>query len=202
MIILVVNCGSSSVKDELLDTEKTGSLASGEIEAIGCQGTILVHNQRGKKIKVPIVAKDHTEAINEILEVLTAPEDGIMKNKDEIAAVGHRIVHGGAYFKEPALVNEDVKKKLEDCMEIAPLHTPHHLKGIVAIETLIPGAPQVLVFDTAFHQTMPETAHMYALPYKYYEKHNIRKYGFHGISHQYIKEQIEEISKKPAKKLK
>jgi len=202
MKILVLNCGSSSVKYELLKAEDNSILDQGEIEAIGCEGTILVHCQQKQKIKIPIVAKDHTAAINEILKILTLAETGIIKNTKEIDAVGHRIVHGGAYFKEPALVNEDVKKKLEDCFDIAPLHTPHHLKGILAIETLIPEVPQVLVFDTAFHQTLPEQAFLYALPYRFYEKYNIRKYGFHGISHQYIAEQVAEISKKPAEKLK
>ncbi len=202
MKILVLNCGSSSVKYELLEAEDNAILARGEIEAIGSEGTILVYYKGDEKTKFPIIAKDHTTAINEILKVLTSPESGTIKDKNEIAAVGHRIVHGGAYFKEPALVDEDVKKKLDDCIDIAPLHTPHHIKGILAMEALIPEIPQVLVFDTAFHQTMPETAFMYALPYRFYEKYNIRKYGFHGISHQYIAEQVAEISKKPAEKLK
>ncbi|OQA92705.1 MAG: Acetate kinase [Elusimicrobia bacterium ADurb.Bin231] len=200
--ILVLNCGSSSVKYELCSVSGETCLAKGEIEAVGCEGTILVHSHADKKIKVPISARDHTEAINEVVNILISSETGIIKNKSEINAVGHRIVHGGAYFKEPAIVTEEVKKKLEDCFELAPLHTPHHLKGIMAIESILPNIPQILVFDTAFHQTIPNYAHIYGLPYRFYEKYNIRKYGFHGISHQYVTEKLSQTVGVPITDLK
>jgi acetate kinase len=202
MKILVLNSGSSSVKYELLNIDNESVLAIGQIEAIGTDGTILEHSHENKKIKIPIVAKDHTAAINEILKILTSQENKIIQDKKEISAVGHRIVHGGEYFTEPVIVNDDVKKKLEKCYDIAPLHTPHHVKGILAIETLIPDVPQVLVFDTAFHQTIPEHAHLYALPYRFYQQYKIRKYGFHGISNQYITERISQIVKIPVEKIK
>ncbi|MBI5574554.1 MAG: acetate kinase [Elusimicrobia bacterium] len=202
MKILVLNSGSSSVKYELCNIENETCLAEGQIEAIGTEGAILEHSQDGKKTKNPILAKDHTEAISKILKILTSPETGIIKNKNEIAAVGHRIVHGGEYFTESAIVNENVKKKLEECYDIAPLHNPHNVKGILAIETLIPSVPQVVVFDTAFHKTIPEYAFLYALPYKIYQQYSIRKYGFHGISNQYITERLSEVTKIPATKLK
>lgn len=205
MKILVLNSGSSSVKYELCNIDDETCLAQGQIESIGIEGTILSHSQKNNpadRIKIPIVAKDHTEAINEILKILTSPENGIIKNKNEIVAVGHRIVHGGEYFTEPSIVDETVKKKLEECYDIAPLHNPHNVKGILAIEKLIPSVPQVVVFDTAFHQTIPEYAYMYALPYRFYQQFGIRKYGFHGISNQYITERLSEITKIPTTKLK
>ena len=202
MKILVLNSGSSSVKYELFDIQSEIGLAEGQIEAIGTDTTFLSHSQGEKKTKIPIVAKDHTTAINEVLKILTSSENGIIKNKNEITAVGHRIVHGGEFFTEPVIVTDDVKRDLEKCYDIAPLHTPHHVKGILAIETLIPKVPQVLVFDTAFHKTIPEYAYLYALPYKYYQNFGIRKYGFHGISNQYIVERLSQIVKTPAEKLK
>ncbi|HAX61898.1 MAG TPA: acetate kinase [Elusimicrobia bacterium] len=202
MKILVLNSGSSSVKYELCNIENETCLAEGQIEAIGTEGTILEHSQDGKKTKHPLVAKDHTEALNEILKILTSPETGIIKTKNEIAAVGHRIVHGGEYFTEPVIVDETVKKKLVECYDIAPLHNPHNVKGLEAIETLLPGIPQVVVFDTAFHQTIPEYAYLYALPYRVYQQFGIRKYGFHGISNQYVAERLAKIVNIPIKKLK
>ena len=175
MKILVLNSGSSSVKYELCDIDNEVSLAQGQIESIGIEGTFLEQSQKNNHangIKIPIVAKDHTAAINEILKILTAPENGILKDKNEIEAVGHRIVHGGEYFTEPSIVDENVKKKLEECYDIAPLHNPHNVKGILAIEKLIHSVPQVVVFDTAFHQTIPEYAYMYALPYRFYQQFN------------------------------
>ena len=205
MKILVLNSGSSSVKYELCDIEnETCIVAYGQIEAIGIEGTILSHSQKNNpaKIKIPIVAKDHTEAINEILKILTSPENGIIKNKNEIEAVGHRIVHGGEYFTQPVIIDETVKKNLEKCYDIAPLHNPHSVKGILAIEELLPKVPQVAVFDTAFHQTIPQFAYLYALPYRFYQQFAIRKYGFHGISNQYLTERLSKITKVPATKLK
>lgn len=202
MKILVLNSGSSSVKYELCSIDDETSLAQGQIEAIGTAGTILEHKQSGKTIKIPVVSADHTAAIAEILNILTLPENNLIPDKREIAAVGHRFVHGGNFFKEPVIVNEEVKKKLEQCYDIAPLHTPHHLKGIQAIDAVLPDVPQVVVFDTAFHQTIPDYAYLYALPYRFYRQLSIRKYGFHGISNQYIVERLSQIVKTPAEKLK
>lgn len=202
MKIFVLNSGSSSVKYELCDIDTETTLATGQIEAIGTEGTILEHTQSGKTIKIPVVSKDHTSAISEILNIITLPDNKLIRDKQEIAAVGHRFVHGGNYFNEPVFVNENVKKKLEQCYDIAPLHTPHHLKGIQAIDALIPGVPQVVVFDTAFHQTIPEYAYLYALPYRFYRQLSIRKYGFHGISNRYVIERLSQIVKIPVEKLK
>ncbi|MEW6557596.1 MAG: acetate kinase [Elusimicrobiota bacterium] len=202
MKILVLNSGSSSVKYELCNIDNELCIAAGQIEAIGTEGTILEHFQNGKKTKQPIVAKDHTEAVNEILKIFILSETEIIKNIKEIDAVGHRIVHGGEYFTEPVIVDENVKKKLIEYYDLAPLHNPHNVKGIEAIETLLPGIPQVAVFDTAFHQSIPEYAYLYALPYRLYQQFSIRKYGFHGISNQYVTERLSKIVNKPIEKLK
>ncbi|MFH1541103.1 MAG: acetate kinase [Elusimicrobiota bacterium] len=153
-------------------------------------------------IKKPIDATDHTEAISEILKILILPENRIIKNVFEISAVGHRIVHGGEYFTKPVIIDQSVIENLEKCYDIAPLHNPHNVKGILAIKKLLPRVKQVAVFDTAFHQTIPEFAYLYALPYRFYQQFGIRKYGFHGISNQYIAERLSEITKIPTEKLK
>ncbi|MDD5687975.1 MAG: acetate kinase [Elusimicrobia bacterium] len=202
MKTLVLNSGSSSIKYELFDIDSGMCIALGQIEAIGTEGTILEHIQENKEIKIPIIAADHTAAIEEVLKILTSSKDGVIKNSREISAVGHRIVHGGEYFKEPVIVDKDVKKKLEMCYDIAPLHNPHNVKGIFAIEVLMPDVVQVVVFDTAFHQTIPEYAYLYALPYRFYQQFKIRKYGFHGISNQYITERLSQIVNSPIEKLK
>ena len=154
---------------------------------IGLNDSILTHKPTGKDpYKVIDDIPDHTIGINMVMEVLTNPKHGVIKNINEIKAVGHRVVSGGEKFKESVLVDNDVKKEIELCCELAPLHNPANLKGILSVEKLIPGVPQVAVFDTSFHQTMPDFAYMYALPYEYYEKYRIRKYGFHGTSHKYV----------------
>ena len=190
MIILVLNCGSSSIKYQLFkmaNGTSTELMAKGLIERIGLNDSILTHKPTGKDTyKLIDDIPDHTIGINMVMEVLTNPKHGVIKNINEIKAVGHRVVSGGEKFKESVLVDNDVKKEIEICCELAPLHNPANLKGILSVEKLIPGVPQVAVFDTSFHQTMPDFAYMYALPYEYYEKYRIRKYGFHGTSHKYV----------------
>lgn len=190
MNILVLNCGSSSIKYQLFDMgEKAGVLAKGLIERIGITDGILTHKPTGKDpYKVILDIPDHTIGINMVMEALVHPVHGVIKNICEIKAVGHRVAHGGENFKESVLIDNDVKRDIENCAELAPLHNPAHLKGILSCEKLLPGIPQVAVFDTSFHQTMPDYAFMYAIPYEYYEKYRIRKYGFHGTSHRFVAE--------------
>jgi len=162
-------------------------LAKGLLERIGLNESILTHKPTGKELyKVIKDIPDHTTGINMVMEVLCHPRHGVIKNVNEIKAVGHRVVNGGENYKESVLVDNDVKKNIEACIELAPLHNPANLKGILSVEKLIPGVPQVAVFDTSFHQTMPDYAYMYAIPYEYYEKYKIRKYGYHGTSHKFV----------------
>jgi acetate kinase len=190
MIILVLNCGSSSIKYQVYKMTNGNSsevLAKGLMERIGLNDSILTHKPAGKDpYKVIDDIPDHTIGINMVMEVLTHPKHGVISNVNEIKAVGHRVVSGGENFKESVLIDNDVKRDIEKCCELAPLHNPANLKGILSVEKLIPGVPQVAVFDTSFHQTMPDYAYMYALPFEYYEKYKIRKYGFHGTSHKYV----------------
>jgi len=190
MMILVLNCGSSSIKYQLFNmSESSEVLAKGLIERIGIIDGILTHKPAGKDpFKIVLDIPDHTVGINMVMEALVHPEHGVIKNINEIKAVGHRVAHGGENFKESVLINADVKRDIEKCGELAPLHNPAHLKGILSCEKLLPGIPQVAVFDTSFHQTMPDYAYMYAIPYEYYEKYRIRKYGFHGTSHKFVAE--------------
>ena len=188
MKVLVLNCGSSSIKYQLFNmTDGAEVLAKGLIERIGINDGILTHKPTGKdQYKVILDIPDHTVGINLVMDALVHPDHGVIKNINEITAVGHRVAHGGENFKESVLIDNDVKKDIEKCGELAPLHNPAHLKGILSCEKLLPGVPQVAVFDTSFHQTMPDFAYMYAIPYEYYEKYRIRKYGFHGTSHKYV----------------
>lgn len=164
-------------------------LAKGLIERIGLTDGILTHKPTGKdNYKVILDIPDHTIGINMVMEALVNPVHGVIKSVGEIKAVGHRVAHGGENFKESVLIDNDVKRDIEKCAELAPLHNPAHLKGILSCEKLLPGIPQVAVFDTSFHQTMPDYAFMYAIPYEYYEKYRIRKYGFHGTSHRFVAE--------------
>jgi acetate kinase len=201
--ILVLNCGSSSVKYELIRTEKESVLAKGIVERIGMSGALLTH-QTGKKKPVKMAAEilDHREAIKLAMDALLHPKTGVIKDKKEIAAIGHRVVHGGEKFAHSVLITEEVKKDIEDCIELAPLHNPHNLRGIMACEELLPGIPQVAVFDTAFHQTMPKYAYVYGLPYIQYRKYGIRRYGFHGTSHLYVSQRVAQLMNKPLEKLK
>ncbi len=189
MIILVLNCGSSSIKYQLTDMTDNNSvvLAKGLVERIGITDGILTHKPSGKEpYKVVTDIPDHTVGINMLMEALLSPKHGVIKDVHEIKAVGHRVAHGGENFKESVLIDNDVKKEIEKCGELAPLHNPAHLKGIFSVEKILPGIPQTAVFDTSFHQTMPDFAYMYAIPYEYYEKYRIRKYGFHGTSHKFV----------------
>lgn len=194
MKILVLNSGSSSVKYKLIDTETEKSLAEGGVEKIGLHDGFLKYKRKdGSKAIVELGKTDHKGSIEAILKMLTDPVEGCIKNYAEIEAVGHRVVHGGEKFSGSVLIDDAVKEKVRECYDIAPLHNPANMVGIEAIEALMPGVPQVGVFDTAFHQTMPAKSFMYALPYKYYKEDGVRRYGFHGTSHRYVSQRVCEI---------
>jgi acetate kinase len=187
MKILVLNCGSSSVKYKLLDMDTNEELGTGGVEKIGMKGSFLKHIRRdGKKVMLKGEILEHQLAIEYILGVLTSQKHGAIESLEEINAVGHRVVHGGEKFNSSVLITEEVIQKIVECIDIAPLHNPPNLAGIYAINELLPTVPQVAVFDTAFHQTMPEYAYMYGIPYSLYKKYGIRRYGFHGTSHRYV----------------
>ena len=187
MKILVLNCGSSSIKYKLFDMTSGNVMAQGGIEKIGLPGSLLkLTDKIGEKVILEKEIPEHQEGIQFILHVLTDEKYGCIKDFKEIDAVGHRVVHGGEKFASSVLITKEVIAKIIECSELAPLHNPANLKGINAIENLIPGIPQIAVFDTAFHQTMPDYAYMYGLPYELYEKYGIRRYGFHGTSHRYV----------------
>lgn len=188
MKILVLNCGSSSIKYQVIDIEKEANLlAKGLLDRIGLQTSELNHQVPGRdKYKVTQEVPDHQTGINLIMKTLKDPRYGIISDESEIRAVGHRVAHGGENFKASALINDAVKYDIEKCIELAPLHNPANLKGILSIEAILPEVPQVAVFDTSFHQTMPAYSFLYPLPYELYEKYRIRRYGFHGTSHKYV----------------
>ena len=203
MNILVVNCGSSSLKYQLIEMAKKEVLASGVVERIGIKGSILTQKVDGReKYIVEKEMKNHEDAIQVALDALVRKETGVIKSLDEINAVGHRVVHGGEKYASSVLVNDEVMKDLEEFAKLAPLHNPPNIIGIEACKDLMPNIPMVVVFDTAFHQTMPKKAFVYALPYELYEKHNIRKYGFHGTSHKYVSAKAAEFIGKDMKDLK
>ena len=202
MNILVLNCGSSSLKFQLIDSETENVLAKGICERIGIDGKISYTSYNGKKETVFKDMPTHTEAIGYVLEALMNEKTGVIKSLSEVGAVGHRVVHGGEKFTSSAIINEEVKAAIEDCNDLAPLHNPANLIGINACEKLMPGVPMVAVFDTAFHQTMPAKAYMYGLPYEYYEKYKLRRYGFHGRSHSYVSKRAAEILNRPYEELK
>lgn len=190
MKILVLNCGSSSIKYQLLSmsgTENAELLAKGIVERVGISNGELKHKtEDGRKFNLTTDIPDHTRGIDLILEALLSKEHGVIDSAEDIVAVGHRVAHGGQYFKESALVTPLVKERIEECIELAPLHNPANLKGILAMEKLLPNVPQVVAFDTSFHQSMEPKAFLYGLPYEYYEKYKIRRYGFHGTSHKFV----------------
>lgn len=188
MNVLVINCGSSSLKYQLIHSETEKALAVGLCERIGIDGR-LTQKVNGEKIVLEEAMPTHQEAIKMVLDALTNEEYGVIKSLDEIGAVGHRVVHGGEKFTHSVVINEEVMKAIEECSELAPLHNPANLIGINACKALMPNVPMVAVFDTAFHQTMPEEAYLYALPREYYEKYKVRRYGFHGTSHKYVSEE-------------
>lgn len=199
MKILVVNCGSSSLKYQLIDMDTKEAVGVGLMERIGLDGSVLTHRTASgdkKVIETPIPA--HTEGIDLVLKTLVNPEYGAVKELSEIAAVGHRVVHGGEKFSKSALINDEVMQAIRDCIELAPLHNPPNIAGIEACQKLMPGVPQVAVFDTSFHQTMPDYAYLYGLTYELYEKYKIRRYGFHGTSHKYVSQRAAAfLGKKP-----
>ena len=204
MKALVVNCGSSSVKYTLFDMDGgEKKIAWGIVECIGLAETYYKRCSAGRGEKEDLVkASNHTQAVELVIKELLDKENGSIKNVSEISAVGHRIVHGAEKFSKPVLVNEEVKAGVRECFAIAPLHNPANYAGIEAVEKMLPGVPSVLVFDTAFHQTIPDYAYMYALPYEYYEKDHIRKYGFHGTSHNYVAHRAAVMLGKPLNELK
>ena len=197
MNILVINCGSSSLKYQLINSETEGVLAKGLCERIGIDGMLTYQPEGGEKEKSEIAMPTHTEAINAVLAALTNEKSGVIKSLSEVGAVGHRVVHGGEKFTSSCLINDESMKAIEECNDLAPLHNPANLIGIRACQELMPGVPMVAVFDTAFHQTMPDVAYTYGIPYEYYEKYKVRRYGFHGTSHSYVSKRTAEIVGKP-----
>ena len=203
MKILVINCGSSSLKYQLINMENEEVLAKGICERIGIQGSFLKHQPgEGDKVTIEKPMPTHTEAIQSVLDALVDANHGVIKSMSEINAVGHRVVHAGEKYASSVVIDEDVMKALNECIELAPLHNPPNIIGIEACQKLMPGVPMVGVFDTAFHQTMPKEAYIYALPYEMYEKYSIRRYGFHGTSHKYVSEKAAEFLGKPLSELK
>jgi acetate kinase len=196
MKILVINCGSSSLKYQLIDSDSKLVLAKGICERIGIEGSKLTHQTEGKeKLAVKKSMENHQIAVDMVIKALLDTKYGVIKDISEISAVGHRVLHGGKYYSDPVVVDENVKKIIKECFDLGPLHNPANLTGINACEKVMPSVPQVAVFDTAFHQTMPEKAYLYAIPYEYYEKYNIRRYGFHGTSHGYVSKKVLEVLK-------
>ncbi len=200
MKILVLNCGSSSIKFQLFDMATKAVKAKGVVEKVGLKGSFLkLEKENGEKVKLEGEVMDHQTGIEYILGVMTSKKHGCLDSLEEINAVGHRVVHGGEKFKSSVLIDDEMIKEMENCAELAPLHNPPNLKGIYAMKVLLPKVPQVGVFDTAFHQTMPKTAYMYAIPYSLYQKYGIRRYGFHGTSHRYVSQRACEILGKDIK---
>jgi acetate kinase len=200
--ILVLNSGSSSVKYQLIDSETRTALAKGQVERIGMTGAILTHvRSDGDRVKLVGEITDHQVAIEYILAILLSANHGVIQDRTEITAVGHRVVHGGEHFKNSVIITSEVMDKVEECVELAPLHNPHNIRGIKACKSQLPDVPQVAVFDTAFHSNMPRHAYIYGLPYVLYTRYGIRRYGFHGTSHFYVSRRAAELMNKPIEKL-
>jgi len=193
MNVLVINCGSSSLKFQLINSDTEAVLAKGLCERIGIDGSLTYQPAGGEKTTENKAMPTHTEAIQFVIDALTDAERGVVGSLDEIGAVGHRVVHGGEKFATSTVITDEVFKAIEECNDLAPLHNPANLIGIAACQKLMPGTPMVAVFDTAFHQTMPEKAYMYGLPYEYYENYKVRRYGFHGTSHSFVSKRTAEI---------
>ncbi|MCI8977639.1 MAG: acetate kinase [Lachnospiraceae bacterium] len=203
MNVLVINCGSSSLKFQLINSKSEAVIAKGICERIGIEGSQMTYTPAGGvKQETVTPMKDHTEAIRLVLGALTDKENGVVKSLDEIGAVGHRLVHGGENFASSTLITDEVIKAIEECNDLAPLHNPANLIGISACKELMPNTPMAGVFDTAFHQTMPEEAYLYGLPYHYYEDYKVRRYGFHGTSHSYVSARAAEVVGKAYEDLK
>ena len=203
MKVLVINAGSSSIKYQLFDMTNESVLASGLVERIGMDSSILTHKPTGKEEVVEVKEiLDHVAGVKRVIELLTSETSGVIKSMDEVDAVGHRIVHGGETFKNSVLVTEEVKQEIKRLYSLAPLHNPAHMMGILGVEANLPNVPQVVVFDTAFHQTMPKSSFMYALPQRLYKQHQVRRYGFHGTSHKYVSDVAAQVVGKDLKDLK
>ncbi len=203
MNILVINCGSSSLKYQLINSDSEAVLAKGLCERIGIDGSVLTHTPAGKdKVRIETPMPNHTVAVQLVIDALTNAEHGIIKSLDEIGAVGHRVVHGGEKFASSVVITDEVMKAIEECNDLAPLHNPANLIGINSCKEIMPNVPMVAVFDTAFHQTMPEKAYLYGLPYEYYEKYKVRRYGFHGTSHDYVSNRAAQLLGKKREDLK
>jgi acetate kinase len=194
MKILVLNCGSSSIKYKLYDMSDDSVVAAGGIERIGMADSFIkIRQEDGSKKKIDVDIPEHTAGVKYILSVLTDKEHGVLKSLEELDAVGHRMVHGGEKFNKSVLLDKKVLEEFEECNDLAPLHNPANLKGVMAVKAILPNIPQVGVFDTAFHQTMPDYAYLYAVPYSLYEKYSVRRYGFHGTSHRYVAQRVCEM---------
>lgn len=202
MKILVLNCGSSSLKYQLINMETEEVLASGKYERIGEEEAFITHKAQGKKVEIKKPAYDHKEAIEFTLAQLTNPEYKVIDSLDEVEAIGHRVVHGGEIFKESAVIDDKVIEQIDECSEFAPLHNPAAILGMEACKKVMPGKPMVAVFDTTFHQTMPKEKYVYPIPYEYYKKYGVRKYGAHGTSHMYVSQRLAEIENKNIEDLK
>ena len=203
MNILVINCGSSSLKYQLIDSDSEEVLAKGLCERIGIPGSAITHQPAGKdKVTEEVKMEDHTDAVKYVIEKLVDPQVGVVGSLEEISAIGHRIVHGGEKFAGSVVIDDEVIKAVEECNDLAPLHNPANLIGIHSCQKIMPGVSMVAVFDTAFHQTMPKKAYLYGLPYEYYEKYKVRRYGFHGTSHDFVSNRAAEILGKKREDLK
>lgn len=194
MDVLVINCGSSSLKYQLIDSDSERALASGICERIGIDGRFTFKPSNGEKYTIDSTMKDHTDAIKMVLDALVDPKTGVIKDLSEIGAVGHRVVHGGEKFAKSVVITKEVIEAIKECNDLAPLHNPANLIGISACQKALPGVPMVAVFDTAFHQTMPKKAYTYAVPNRYYEDYKVRRYGFHGTSHSFVSKRLIELA--------
>ena len=202
MKVLVVNCGSSSIKYQLINMENEEVMAKGYLEKIGLPDSFLTHKVNGEKYRIEKVITNHEEGIKLGLDQLLDENYGVIKDLKEIDAVGHRVVHGGEKFSDSVIITDEVIDAMKECIPLAPLHNPAGITGIEACKKVLPNVPMVGVFDTAFHQTIPEEAYIYAIPYEYYEKYRIRKYGFHGTSHKFVSRRVAELMGKPVEDLK
>ena len=202
MKILVLNSGSSSLKYQVIDMETEEMLVKGYFERIGQPNSFLTHKVNGIKHKFERQAKDHEQAIEFVLSRITNPHYGVIKDLSELAGIGHRVVHGGEKFKDSILITDDVIEGIKNCSDLAPLHNPAAVLGMEACKKIVPNMKMVAVFDTAFHQTIPKERYIYPIPYEYYEKYKVRKYGFHGTSHQYVAQRVAQLLGKDVKDLK